>query len=172
MCSGVAAGRSETLRSTRRRRGRRVRDLRGQVGLRRGRHHLYLTAAPSSLPGGAEVHSHHRRWMVRRASYSRTPAQSPGRMSPVRRPTTSSTCPCRPPHPRGATARLPACPAASSRSRSSLPAFSRGRLALVRALRRRSASTMTRGQAAPRHGACPIERQTLAHASMPSHDHA
>ena len=62
MCSGVAAGRSETLRSTRRRRGRRVRDLRGQVGSCRGRHHLYLTAAPSSLPGGAEVHSHHRWW--------------------------------------------------------------------------------------------------------------
>ena len=110
--------------------------------------------------------------MVRRASYSRTPAQSPGRMSPFRRPTTSSTCPCRPPHPRGATARLPACPAASSRSRSSLPAFSRGRLALVRALRRRSASTMTPIEAAPRHGVCPMVRPSLAHASMPSHDHA
>ena len=61
MCSGVAAGRSETLRSTRRRRGPFGCESRPKGGLCRPHHHLYLTAAPSSLPGGAEVHSHHRR---------------------------------------------------------------------------------------------------------------
>ena len=60
MCSGVAAGRSETLRSTRRRRGPFGCERVPQTGYRVPHHHLYLTAAPSSLPGGAEFHSHHR----------------------------------------------------------------------------------------------------------------